>query len=605
MKKKPTENTQPEELSITSKKGPRLGEADQPRDPSRRSFLGTVGGAAAVTMAAQVIALEETARAADLTTIPPGDLGGSPSACEFGPLTDSQRAQASQNERVNVATAEFNQPLVSHPCNGDDSLYKDKCGTYTKALPHDSVGRVSKSAYATLQNALSSGNPADFENITLGGTAKLTNPQSGLAFDLEGTDSHNLSAPPAPTIAGKQTAAEMVEIYWASLLRDIPFDQYPTNTTAQAAAAELTGLSAYTGPRDSTGNVTPSLLFKGGLGSTFAGETLGPYTSQFAIQPTFLGVQPIGQQWQVFSAGQDFLTSFSDWLNVQNGGSTGLTLQNDSTFRYARDGRDWASFTHVDLLYQAYLVAALVLSTIHAPLNPGNPYDNSKTQVGFGTLGGPDIVGTMAEVATRALKAVWFQKWYVHRRLRPEATGGIAQLFKTGQGSKVSCTLDSSLLNSNAIQQSFTKYGSYLLSQAFPEGCPTHPSYPTGHGTVGGACITVLKFFFDGSQFIRPLLTAIGRDVYVPSANGTALSVYTGSDSGSLTINGELAKVGHNVSFAHGIHAGIHYRSDTDQSLLLGEALALSALQDRASTYNEKFSVSLTKFDGTTATISN
>jgi hypothetical protein len=38
---------------------------------------------------------------------------------------------------------------------------------------------------------------------------------------------------------------------------------------------------------------------------------------------------------------------------------------------------------------------------------------------------------------------------------------------------------------------------------------------------------------------------------------------------------------------------------------LLGEAVALSFLNDRARTYNEPFTVTLTKFDGTTATISN
>jgi hypothetical protein len=54
-----------------------------------------------------------------------------------------------------------------------------------------------------------------------------------------------------------------------------------------------------------------------------------------------------------------------------------------------------------------------------------------------------------------------------------------------------------------------------------------------------------------------------------------------------------------------GIHAGIHWRTDTDVSLKLGEAVALSVLHDRAQTYNEKFTVHLTKFDGTTATISN
>jgi hypothetical protein len=39
--------------------------------------------------------------------------------------------------------------------------------------------------------------------------------------------------------------------------------------------------------------------------------------------------------------------------------------------------------------------------------------------------------------------------------------------------------------------------------------------------------------------------------------------------------------------------------------LKLGEAVALAILHDRAQTYNEKFTVQLTKFDGTTDAISN
>jgi hypothetical protein len=106
-----------------------------------------------------------------------------------------------------------------------------------------------------------------------------------------------------------------------------------------------------------------------------------------------------------------------------------------------------------------------------------------------------------------------------------------------------------------------------------------------------------LKFFFDGG-FVIP-------SPGVPTPDGSSLAPYTGSDAGQLTVNGELNKLGHNVSFGHGIHAGIHWRSDTDTSLLLGEAVALSFLRDRAQTYNEPFTVTLTKFDGTTATISN
>jgi hypothetical protein len=107
----------------------------------------------------------------------------------------------------------------------------------------------------------------------------------------------------------------------------------------------------------------------------------------------------------------------------------------------------------------------------------------------------------------------------------------------------------------------------------------------------------VLKFFFDGQSVIpNPM---------VPTDDGLSLVSYTGPDAGELTVNGELNKLGHNVSFGHGIHAGIHWRSDTDTSLRLGEAVALSYLRDRAHTYNEPFTVQLTKFDGTIATISN
>ena len=61
------------------------------------------------------------------------------------------------------------------------------------------------------------------------------------------------------------------------------------------------------------------------------------------------------------------------------------------------------------------------------------------------------------------------------------------------------------------MQSSFTANNSYFLSQAFPEGSPTHPAYPTGHGAVAGACITVLKFFFDGACNIPDTAHAFGR----------------------------------------------------------------------------------------------
>jgi len=72
-----------------------------------------------------------------------------------------------------------------------------------------------------------------------------------------------------------------------------------------------------------------------------------------------------------------------------------------------------------------------------------------------------------------------------------------------------------------------------------------------------------------------------------------------------MTVNGELHKLAHNISFGHGVHAGIHWRSDTDYSILLGESVALRFLQDQAFTYQEDFAVSLAKLDGTLVTIRN
>lgn len=553
----------------------------QPESRSRRTFLGQLGGAAAAAMTV-----------GGITALEPVVAGkaGEARADEIGPLGDQARADASYNLRVNQATIQHNLPLVAHPSNSDEQLYADKGASYSKCLPHDSYGRVDLNAYGTLINALTTGNPSDFAAITMGSARTLTNPQSGLAYDLEGTDSHNLNVDPAPPMAGAQLAAEMVEMYWAALLRDVPFAHYATNSLANRAAAELNGLSGYAGPRNGSGQVTTNELFRG----IFPGATTGPYVSQFMVLPTYLGNQPISQRFQTFVKGIDYLTDFNSYVLVQNGGSTGDAVVFDPIFRYLRAGRDFAAWTHVDILYQAYFVALLVLQTIGAPANPGNPYAGSTTQSGFGTFGGPDFAATLGEVASRALQAVWFQKWFVHRRARPEVPGAIAHLIKTGQGANTDVTLGSDLLNSHALAECFKKHGSYMLPQAFPEGSPTHPSYPTGHGTVGGACITVLKFFFDGT-FVIPNPVA-------PSADGTSLEPYT---AGPLTVQGELNKLGHNVTFGHGIHAGIHYRSDSDESLKLGEALALSILQDKAPTYNEKFSVTITRFDGTTATISN
>src|SRR5215469_489450 len=47
--------------------------------------------------------------------------------------------------------------------NGDEALYADKSGTYTKGILQSGVGLVDLAAYQTFIKALQNGDPADFE----------------------------------------------------------------------------------------------------------------------------------------------------------------------------------------------------------------------------------------------------------------------------------------------------------------------------------------------------------------------------------------------------------------------------------------------------------
>ena len=541
-------------------------------------------------------------------------LGGKESVVEAanGNSNAANRMNDCFNYRKNTAQAE-RVSVGPQADNGDAARYTDFSGVYTKGLLHTALGVPNAAAVRSLINAFQTGSQADFANIgvgTPGGgpNSKLNGPQVALAFDLEGLDSHATVIPAAPTVASAQTAAEEVEHYWCALLRDVPFSEYATNALVGQAVNDMNNMSFL----QSTANnqfpypVTRQNLFRGQF-VPGDGNVKGPYISQFMIQPTFYGAQPLDQKYQTFQPNQEFMTSVSAYRNIQNGGDSEGPVTFDLNPRYLRNGRDLAAYTRVDVLYQGYFTAFLVLAGLGAAPNPGNPYIGSTTQKAFATLGGPDAAGTIAEMATRALKAAWFHKWIKDLRMRPEEYGALVHARKTGASPmpQAAAALHPDVLNSAALPKVFAQYGTYLLPQAFPEGSPTHPCYPTGHGTVGGACVTALKFFFNGSQKLRPLLTAAGRDVYEPSADGFSLNTYTGADAGSLDINGELNKLAYNVSFGHGIHSGIHFRSSTYWSILLGEQVALSVLQDRAKSYNEPFTINIKKFDGTTATITN
>lgn len=74
-------------------------------------------------------------------------------------------------------------------------------------------------------------------------------------------------------------------------------------------------------------------------------------------------------------------------------------------------------------------------------------------------MGYSHILSLVTEVATQALKALWSQKWFVHRQLRPEAFGGLVHHVLTGAAAY---PIDAEILDSTALSSLFQKHGSYL-----------------------------------------------------------------------------------------------------------------------------------------------
>jgi|ERR1043166_1000714 hypothetical protein len=543
------------------------------------------------------------------------------------------------------------------PVPNEDSQWADGSGLYSKALKQKSPGVPDPNVFSAFITEIDRGTAAGinlpitphlFEpstGVALGGTAKENGPQGSFAKQPIGKLSPMYQQPavPPPTVGDDDYAVELAELYWASLLRDVPFTQFVDHTPNRIIKAAVDNLNDhlanYRGPVDiTTKKITPRLLFRGGLPANkrkrklkplqtdpaayFSDEIAGPYMSQFCIWPTSLGAQQIDQKMLTYMPGQDFMIDPNEWFRIQRGLPPAKKIMNDPMRKYMHNGRGLCAFTHLDELYQAYFVAYLVLKTWQAALNPGIPYspysnEHYSNQQPFGTFGGPDIAGTLGAIAKAAINAVWYQKWAVHLRHRPEAGGGLVHLWKTGAANPPGAVA-SFAANANfakildpALKMSSEKYSRpnaksakdkiFLLSQAFPEGSPPHPAYPTGHGTVAGACITALKFFFDCDQRVVNLVQPM-----VPSDDGLSLHDYTSADAWDMTINGELHKLAHNISFGHGIHAGIHWRSDTDESLLFGEEVAISFLDAQMTFYSEKCdAIIITKMDGTPKKFSN
>ncbi|MGB3573017.1 MAG: vanadium-dependent haloperoxidase [Phormidesmis sp.] len=539
--------------------------------------------------------------------------------------------------------------------------------SYTKGLPHhEKDGLICDPAdYQKFVRGIDSGDVRDFRDTPLGPKGTISDTPyntpiewksqytqrsraqvrgwesagAGIVFDLEGPDAQSLAMPPAPTLQSEEFVAEVAEVYEMALLRDVPFTEFETSAAVSSAVERLNNLDWFqktTLPLSEAaearrrGPLTPQSAFRG----TAFGDTAGPYISQFLLRGTpelgnhqdgvldglvAYGAMVFDNKVRTATPDRDYMTSWEWWLDVQNGadlrgqetyqpgGNSG-----ENKYRFITTPRDLATYVHYDALYQAYLNACLSMMALKVPFDPGLPFqerDGLDHQQGFAHFGGPHILSLVTEVATRALKAVRYQKFNVHRRLRPEAIAGRIHQWRNTQlpalapvadlSNQISDTLHKVALHNQAQNEQyraelghscyeFDRDDVYLLPMAFAEGSPMHPSYGAGHATVAGACVTILKAFFDhGYVLPRP---------YVVSPNGCELTSV--QDEGlNLTVEGELNKLAANISIGRD-WAGVHYFTDYYESARLGEQIALGILAEQKLTYGENFSMTVPLFDG-------
>jgi hypothetical protein len=501
----------------------------------------------------------------------------------------SPRQTAAFRMRQAAAQAYLDEPQPVHRSNGDEERYADKRASFAKTLPHNDAGEVDAEAFATFVSVLVSGDPDGFETIPRHPNAEvdLNDPQATYAFDLVGLDAAATSLDPPPAFASAQMATDMAEVYWRSLTRDVPFRDYESHPLVAAA---VTDLNAFSEPLTSGSGEkpTPATVFRGESRS----DVIGPYLSQFLWLDVPYGIKTIEQRYAVPSRGQSFLTNYAEWLACQRGAKPRSTAAFDATPRFICSARELTEYVHRDFSFQAYMNAALIMLALGKDaLSPTNPYRGSRTQFGDITLGSKNVLSLVAQAALLGQKGAYFHKWQVHRRLRPECFAGRIETHATGRRQY---DIHTHILQCDAVARIRSQHGTRLLPLAFPEGCPTHPSYPAAHACNAGACATILKAFFDADYVLPHPVEA--------TADGAALDPWRGA---GLTLSNEIDKLASNIALGRDA-AGVHYRSDSVRGLFVGEQQALGLLRDYSRTYNERFDGFIVrKFNGDRVRIAN
>ncbi len=617
----------------------------------RRGFVGVLGAFSAGLATDSTIAATLTHSTTDTTNSLDSDVV-------------QQRVENEYDARVAYSETQLldNSDTSAHASN--DRVSEDAVvAKFGKSLDHDDdTGLPTAEAYESLVEACETGggygniqqadlSPADDDIDTSDlvdeelNPRPLVQPETAWTYMTEGASTAQLRIAVPPPFDDPETGAEMVELYWRALTRDVDFRDYDNSELVAAAAAELNSLDAYQGPGVDDG-VTPGNVFRG----VTPGAEVGPYVSQFLWKDRNLGRGPEDQRIQpqvidetasidpdgTVGPPTDYATTVEDWLKIQKGvaPATDDSLPGNAYSqerRYIITGRDMCERVHDDPPYRQVQKAAQVLIfTMNAPLDDGIPYtlkpfekpspsrrdvDNftAQTTLPFNDFGPLYIEKKVLEAAEHGQKAAWHKKWNVHRRLRPEEYAGRVQAVLTdssGDGPTGNNGNGPTGNNGNGptgnngrsdggletVEGGYPVPENLLDSHALELASENYGSYllpqayaegsPTHPSYPAGHSVVAGA----GVTVLKALFD--GDYVFppdqkvVPTRDGTALETAGEVSGNPMDIEDTLTVRGELNKLASNMalgrnRAGIHYRSDGIEGLRLGEAAAIRFLEDQ------------------------
>lgn len=464
---------------------------------------------------------------------------------------------------------------------------------------------------------------------------KLEDPTGGLGFEPIGEHQTLIAAPHHIQINSPEGVMEMTEVYCMAIMRDTLISSLnaatdPTTITTaprdgngvtpgsavhESADAILSILNTYTSstlakpnwPVDpKTGTTNLALIFRG----HGKGEDIGQYVSQLLILdiPFGSGVfeQKYAPEWDSVAS-----VTKAGYVAIQNGVKP-VPTKAAIPARRIQSLRDIGSVVHADPAYGLYFNAGLIAAKagLDALKRPGAGSN-------FMDTGDPDYLTCIGAVTRAALRAAWLTKWQNSLKIRPETAAARLSWYETATDKPPELATWAEMFSEDLktrikawTASQGADEGSTFLPLLYDEGSPTHPSFPAGHATVAGACVTIMKAFLHthgpAPAYAPVKWTAkFGPVQMVSDDTGDLVDTV---DSGE-TIVGELNKLASNVSLGRNL-AGVHYRCDGYCGIVMGEEVAISYLKAMTYSYypailKKNISFLLEKFDGTLVTIAH